>query len=128
LSLAFQEKVEYLEIIRDGLVVENVRLDAYAKMGGRLPDVEFKESGWMMIRAVTNHPKTYRLASSGPFYVEIDGKRRISAASSQFFVDWLKQRQQKIELDDPAAREEVMQYYRGAQSYWEAVQKAATAD
>ncbi|MEC7564420.1 MAG: CehA/McbA family metallohydrolase [Planctomycetota bacterium] len=128
LRLAFQEKVEYLEIIRDGLVVENVRLDAYAKMGGRLPDVEFKESGWMMIRAVTNHPKTYRLASSGPFYVEIGGKRRISAAASQFFVDWLKQRQQRIELTDPDALEEVMQYYRGAQSYWEAVQKAATAE
>ena len=128
LSLAFQEKVEYLEIIRDGVVVENVRLDAYAKMGGRLPDVEFAESGWMMIRAVTNYPKSYRLASTGPYYVEIGGKRRISEASSQFFIDWLKERQGKIKLDPGAARAEVMQYYVGAQKYWESVRQAANVD
>jgi len=123
LSLAFQEKVEYLEIIRDGLVVENVRLDAYAKMGGRLPDVEFTESGWIMIRAVTNYPKSYRLASTGPYYVEIGEKRRISEASSQFFIDWLQERQGKIKL-----RDEVMQYYEGAQKYWESVRQAANVD
>jgi hypothetical protein len=128
LSLAFQEKVEYLEIIRDGVVVENVRLDAYAKMGGRLPDVEFAESGWMMIRAVTNYPKSYRLASTGPYYVEIGGKRRISEASSQFFIDWLKERQGKIKLAPGAERDEVMQYYVGAQKYWESVRQAANVD
>jgi hypothetical protein len=128
LSLAFQEKVEYLEIIRDGIVVENVRLDAYAKMGGRLPDLEFTESGWIMIRAVTNYPKSYRLASTGPYYVEIGGKRRISETSSQFFIDWLEERQGRIKLAPGAERDEVMQYYMGAQKYWESVLQAANAD
>ena len=128
LNLAIQDKVEYLEIVRDGLVIENVPLDEYAKMGGRLPKVEFKESGWMLIRAVTNNPKTYRLASSGPYYVVIGGARRISKASTQFFIDWLKERQQKVMLEDPTQQQAVLRYYVGAQKYWEAVIKAANAD
>lgn len=128
LNLAIQDKVEYLEIVRDGLVIENVPLDEYAKMGGRLPKVEFKESGWMLIRAVTNNPKTYRLASSGPYYVEIGGARRISKASTQFFIDWLKERQQKVMLEDPTQQQAVLRYYVGAQKYWEAVLQAANAD
>ena len=128
LNLAIQDKVEYLEIVRDGLVIENVPLDEYAKMGGRLPKVEFKESGWMLIRAVTNNPKTYRLASSGPYYVEIGGARRISKASTQLFIDWLKERQQKVMLEDPTQQQAVLRYYVGAQKYWEAVLEAANAD
>ena len=128
LNLAIQDKVEYLEIVRDGLVIENVPLDEYAKMGGRLPKVEFKESGWMLIRAVTNNPKTYRLASSGPYYVEIGGARRISKASTQLFIDWLKERQQKVMLEDPTQQQAVLRYYAGAQKYWEAVLEAANAD
>jgi hypothetical protein len=128
LSLSLQDKVEYLEIVRDGLVIENVPLDEYAQMGGRLPKVEFKESGWMLIRAVTNNPKTYRLASSGPFYVEIGGRRRISQSSSQFFIDWLKQRQELLEIADAQQRQNVLRYYIGAQKYWEAVLEAANAD
>lgn len=128
LSLSVQDKVEYLEIVRDGLVIENVPLDEYAKRGGRLPEVEFTESGWMLIRAVTNNPKTYRLASSGPFYVEIGGARRISKASTQFFIDWLIERQQLVQLDDPQKRDDVLRYYRGAQKYWEAVFAASNAD
>ena len=128
LNLAIQDKVEYLEIVRDGLVIENVPLDEYAKMGGRLPKVEFKESGWMLIRAVTNNPKTYRLASSGPYYVEIGSARRISKASTQFFIDWLKERQQKVMLEDPTQQQAVLRYYVGAQKYWEAVLEAANVD
>lgn len=128
LSLSVQDKVEYLEIVRDGLVVENVPLDEYAKRGGRLPEIEFKESGWMLIRAVTNNPKTYRLASSGPFYVEIGGTRRISRAATQFFIDWLKERQQLVQLDDLHQRKDVLRYYLGAQKYWEAVLEASNAD
>ena len=128
LSLAVQDKVEYLEIVRDGLVIENIPLDEYAKMGGRLPEVEFKQSGWMLIRAVTSNPKTYRLASSGPFYVEIGGARRISKAATQFFIDWLKERQQLVQLDDPQQREDVLRYYIAAEKYWEAVLQASNVD
>ncbi|MEE2675673.1 MAG: hypothetical protein VX876_01780 [Planctomycetota bacterium] len=128
LSLAVQDKVEYLEIVRDGLVIENIPLDEYAKMGGRLPGVEFKQSGWMLIRAVTSNSKTYRLASSGPFYVEIGGSRRISKAATQFFIDWLKERQQLVQLDDPQQRQEVLRYYIAAEKYWKSVLEASNVD
>ncbi|MBA61154.1 MAG: hypothetical protein CMJ76_02200 [Planctomycetaceae bacterium] len=128
LNLSVQDKVEYLEIVRDGLVIENIPLDEYAKRGGRLPEVEFEESGWLLIRAVTTNPKTYRLACSGPFYVEIDGARRISKTATQFFIDWLKERQQLVQVENLQQRQDVLRYYVAAQKYWEAVLQAANAD
>ncbi|MAP73704.1 MAG: hypothetical protein CMJ55_05515 [Planctomycetaceae bacterium] len=81
-----------------------------------------------MIRAVTSNSKTYRLASSGPFYVEIGDSRRISKAATQFFIDWLKERQELVQLDDPQQREDVLRYYIAAEKYWEAVLQASNVD
>ena len=97
-------------------------------MGGRWPGVDVKQSGWMLIRAVTNNSKTYRLASSGPFYVEIGGSRRISKAATQFFIDWLKERQLLVQLDDPQQQQDVLRYYIAAEKYWKSVLEASNAD
>ena len=77
LSLSTREPISYLEIIRDGHVEQEVRLDEYAK-SGKLPKLTFDRSGWFLIRAVTNVPRTYRFAMTGPYYVEIGYQRRIS--------------------------------------------------
>ena len=54
-----------------------------------MPPVVFEESGWFLVRAVTNNQTTYRYASTGPFYVEFDDLPRISRQATQFFLDWL---------------------------------------
>jgi len=92
LNLSIRETVDYLEIVKDGAVVHQVRLQDWADSGGRLPLVEFDRSGWILVRAVTSNPKTYRLASTGPWYVEVAGQRRISRKAAQFFFDWVYER------------------------------------
>jgi len=51
-------------------VVHDVRLDDWAKSDGQLPTVEFRESGWLLVQAITSNPRTFRFASTGPVYVE----------------------------------------------------------
>ena len=130
LNLSLREKVEYLEIVKNGEVVEHVRLQDYAQKGGRLPSVHFEKSGWMLIRCVTENEETYRFASSGPYYVEVGEKRRISAESTQFFVDWLKERGEAIANEEKLSqgqKDDLMRYYTGARQYWESLNKRSNA-
>jgi hypothetical protein len=128
LALAVREKVEYLQVIRDGRVAQEVRLDEAVKQGGRFPKVTFRESGWMLIRAVTNNQKTYRFASTGPYWVEIGNQPRISRTSAQFFLDWVHERARRIQLEDAGQRAEVLKYHRAARDFWQAKVDAANAE
>ncbi len=126
LSMSTRDKVEYLEIVKNGQVEQSIRLEDYAKTG-QLPPVVFEESGWFLVRAVCEHPKTFRFASTGPWYVEIGGqKSRISRASVEYFRDWVKERMARIKLDDAKQLAEVLRYHEDALKFWE--QKLAEAN
>ena len=78
LNLSLRDRVDYLEVIQNGKVVHEVRLEEYRDRRGTLPAVRFDKSGWMLVRAVTANPQTFRFASTGPYYVEIGQQPRIS--------------------------------------------------
>lgn len=118
LNLSTRDKIEYLEIIKDGKTVESVRLDEYVQAGGKLPKIKFTESGWMAIRAVASHPKTYRFALTGPYYVEFDYKPRVSKEAAQFFLDWVNERAAQIKLDDAEQQREVLAPHEAAREFW----------
>ena len=128
LNLSLREKVQYFEVIQNGTVVHEVRLDDWAKSGGKLPQVRFDKSGWCLVRAVADHPKTLRFAMSGPFYVEIGEKPRISRESAQFFVDWVRERAEQIKIADPNQREQVIRFHRAARDFWKAKLADANVD
>ena len=74
-------------------------------------------------------PRTYRFASTGPFYVDLEGQPQfIRKSSAQFFVDWTRERMNQIQLKDPAQREEVLRYYRQAETFWSKLVTKATAE
>ncbi|HIN95642.1 MAG TPA: hypothetical protein EYN03_08345 [Planctomycetes bacterium] len=129
LNLSLRDKVEYLEVVKNGKVEHQVRLSDYAKAGGKLPELLFEQSGWMLIRAVTSNPKTYRYASTGPYYVQIGEKPRISRAAAQFFLDWVFERARQIAaLPDEQQREAILIYHRAARDYWQKRLDSATVD
>jgi hypothetical protein len=107
LKLTFYLKwpVEYLEIVKDGQVEYEVRLDDLARRQGRLPVLKFDESGWFLVRAVTSETRTYQFASTGPYYVEADYGRRISRKSVRFFLDWLDEAAEKFTGNEPVQAE-----------------------
>lgn len=128
LNLSTREKIEYLEVVQNGKVVHEVRLDKWAEANGVLPPVKFDQSGWMLVRAVTNNGKTYRYATSGPFYVEIGYAPRISKQAAQFFYDWTFERAKQLKFADPAQKEEVIGYHRQARDFWQAKLDKANAE
>jgi hypothetical protein len=89
LELASRESVEYLEIIRDGRVEYDVRLDKFMERGGRLPKLRFDQSGWFLLRVRTRNSDFYQRALTAPYFVEKDGVARISRTAVRFFLDWL---------------------------------------
>ncbi len=128
LTLSTRDRVSYLEIIKNGELDQQVRLDDWAKMGGKLPPLNFQESGWFVIRAVTGVPDTYRFATTGPYYVEIGYRPRISKASAQFFLDWVNERTKNLKLEDPSERETVLKYHRQARDFWRGLVEKANAE
>jgi len=118
LRLATRDSVDYLEIVQNGTVTHTIHLDEWAAKHGRLPELEFQQSGWFLVRAISNHPESYRFASTGPYYVEIGGTPRISKNSARFFLDWLHERVHKIERKDPKQYREVIRYHRAARQFW----------
>jgi hypothetical protein len=128
LSLSLRDKVDYLEVVKNGKVVEEVRLEEYRNRQGRLPPVEFQQSGWLLVRAIASHPKTFRFASTGPYYVEIGGERRISETSARFFLDWVNERLEQLDVANPRYEEAVRAYHLRAQEFWRRRLQQANAD
>jgi hypothetical protein len=128
LKLATRDPIDYLEVIQDGKTAHEVRLDQYYNAGGKLPPLKFDRSGWFLVRAVTNNPKTYRFASTGPYYVEIGYERRVSKKAAQFFVDWVYERARRIKLDDAEQKNEVLEYHRMARDFWQKKLPEANAE
>jgi hypothetical protein len=118
LTLSTRDKVEYLEVVKNGRVEHEVRLDDWAKAGGKLPKIRFDSTGWFLVRAVTNVKNTYRFATTGPYYVEVGYKPRISRASASFFLEWVRERMAQIKLDNANQQKEVLAYHQQAEKFW----------
>ncbi len=118
-ALATRDPISTIEIIKNGRVDKAVPFEEW-KRTGKLGMVKFTESGWFLVRAIADNPKTFRFASTAPFYVEIGDRRGlISRGAAQFFLDWVRERMGRIKLDDPLQREEVLAYHRMAEKFWQ---------
>jgi hypothetical protein len=127
-KLSSRDPISRIEIIRNGRIERALPFGEWAKTGS-LGELTFNESGWFLVRVITANPKTFRFASTSPYYVEIGGsKRRISKASAQFFLDWVRERMQRMKLEDPAQREAVLRYQRDAEKFWERQAAAANVE
>jgi len=124
LTMSTRDKVAYLEIIKNGELVQQVRLDDWAKAGGKLPLLKFNQSGWFVIRAVCDVPDTYRYAMTAPYYVEIGDSTTVMKPSAQFFLDWVRERAkqfdaEQLDIDDPDQRTELKKQYQQAETWWQ---------
>jgi hypothetical protein len=114
-----QDNIPYIEIIKNGAIDHIVPFDEW-KRTGSLGALRFDESGWFIIRAITDNPKTFRFASTAPYYVEVGRhKKRISRASAQFFLNWVRERIARIKHDDPKKLAEILAAHRKAEAFWQ---------
>jgi hypothetical protein len=131
LDLATRVPVEYLQIVKNGTVENEVRLAEWTKQKGRLPPLRFDASGWFLVRAVTTNQRVYQFASSGPYYVEKAGRPRVSRRSVQFFLDWIGEAEARVramqELDDQS-RQALLAEQESARQYFEELLAVADAE
>ena len=75
--------------------------------------MRFRASGWFLVRAIVDNPKTFRFASTAPCHVEVGGaKRRVSKSSARFFLEWAKERAGRVQVDDAAQEKSVCVSHR----------------
>jgi len=123
-----RDRVESLEIIRDGRVERRVAAAEFAKTG-TLGKLTFTSSGWFLVRAVAANPNTFRFASTAPWYVEAgEAKRRVSRSSARFFRDWTDERIERVKIADLLKKAEVLEPHRRARDYWDTLVEKANAD
>jgi hypothetical protein len=126
--LSLRDESGRIEIIKNGKIDRTIPFHAnYFR--GSLGNLTFQSSGWFLIRVIADNPTTFRFASTAPWYVEIgDEKRRVSKASAQFFLDWVNERADRVRIDDPKQRSEVLEHHAMAREYWEGVVKNSNAE
>jgi len=125
-SLTTKDDISDIEIIRDGHVVQRVPLQELNQTGehtttGRLATVRFEKSGWFLLRTIARHPRTFRFASTAPWYVEVGEKtRQVNQESAQFFLDWVEERIERVTdgLKDPEKLQQVLRPHFDARDYW----------
>ncbi|MEW6304834.1 MAG: CehA/McbA family metallohydrolase [Verrucomicrobiota bacterium] len=127
-ALDSNDAIPFIEVIVNGRVERQVPYAEW-KRTGSLGELRFREPGWFLVRAVADNAKTFRFASTAPFYVEHGGATaRISRASAQFFVDWVRERMTRVKHDDAAQREEILRHHRAAERFWLEKVNAANAE
>ncbi len=117
LSLAIEGRLDSRDPVGALELVRNGRAEPL-----RLPSrITVDESGWFLVRAVADVPHTFRFASTGPFYVEIGARPRpVRRESARFFLDWVRERIARLQLDDPRQRAEVLATLHEAERFWQA--------
>lgn len=126
-NLALRDKVTQFEVVENGRVKHVFRIEDLVKRDGKLPELVFKESGWFLIRAVADNDKTFRFASTAPYYVEIGDRPHVSRTSARFFLDWTNERRERVKLEDPQQRAEVLKHHDQARRYWQDLVSKANA-
>ncbi len=112
LNLATRTKIEYLEIVKNGRVVHNVRLAEFAAAGGKLPEVAFDAPGWLAIAAVAENQDRYELAMSAPWFVEAANGGQVNQDARAGWLSALQQARKAFGATDTEA-------YQLAESYWQ---------
>ncbi len=118
LDLTVADPVEYVDVLFNGEAIYHARLDEYARQGGKIPALQIKESGWIMVRVVTGREETYRLATTAPYYVVFNSTPRIDRSACELFLHWLERtiaEQRKANVINAQAAEP---FYNAALEFW----------
>jgi len=126
-TVVSNDSIPQLEIIKNGATAHAVDV-AGRTFEGDAGRVTFNESGWFLVRAITDEPRTFRFASTAPYYVEIgDDARRVSERSVRFFLNWSHERKKRVPrlLKDAGQLAEVLVEHDHAIAFWsEQLEKA----
>jgi hypothetical protein len=123
-----RDRIASIQVVKNGIVEITRSAEDFARTGS-LGKLSFVHSGWFLVRAIADDPKTFRFASTAPWYVEVGASKvRASRKSAQFFLDWVDERTKRVKVDDPRKLEEVLKPHLEAREFWSNRVSGANAD
>jgi hypothetical protein len=86
--------VDHLEIVCNGTVVRDLKLEANRESADASGTIPLNESGWCVLRAWSEKAEypvmdKYAYATTSPVYVTIGGKRSYSKEDAEYFKAWI---------------------------------------
>jgi len=112
-TVSGNDRIDRVELVKNGELAGSLA----SPISG---SVTFDAPGWFLVRALADNPRTFRFASTAPFYVSFEERpERVSRGAVRFFQDWLDERVARIKLDDAAQRAEVMPHFEAARGFWQ---------
>lgn len=118
-TLRGEDTIKHLEVVRDGKVVGTVAPGPPGQQFA-VGALEFTEAGWFLVRAIAEEERTFRFASSAPFWVESAREpQRISRSAVRFLAEWLEERAARVQLESPTQRAETLAELDAARVFYE---------
>ncbi|QGJ71818.1 Hypothetical protein PBC10988_35290 [Planctomycetales bacterium 10988] len=127
-TLSTRDKIRYLEIVQNGMVIQTLSIQEWVAAKGRMPKLYFERSGWFLLRAITEHKETYRFVMSAPYFVKFNGEPRISRESVDFFINWLEDLETDVRKKSPQLDEVTENAFTEARQFWQDLKTQANAD
>ena len=120
-DLTSVDEIPLLEVVHNGQVVHAEPCQSSLDQQLRFT-VDLPGPGWVLVRAVANNAKTFRFASTGPWYLPADGNQPVSGEAAQFFATWTEQRIEQIEsaVEQQEQREQILPGFVDALEFWRA--------
>jgi hypothetical protein len=114
-----------LEVVFNGQSLYQARLEEHA-LRGTFPPLAITESGWLILRVVTEHEQSYRMTTTSPYYFDFEN-RRVSRKAVRFFQDWLDE-SEKIILSDTQIANRYGTLLEKAKRFWSNQMDQSTVD
>ena len=130
IQLTSKDSIAKLELIHNGKVAQTIDVSSELNQKHQL-SFQVGQTGWFLVRAITDVPYTFRFATTAPWFVEVEGAdSRISRTSAQFFLDWVNERIARVtkNVEDENKRTEVLRWHHQAQTFWQQKLAQANAD
>lgn len=126
IDLATRDPVDYMEVIHNGRIHYNARLDEFARSRGVIPAIETDRSGWVLVRVVTLHEDHFRAASTAPWFIDVPQRPRVSAEACRFFQAWLGDYEAELKKLPAESIAPHVPYVQSARRFWNHRLESAT--
>jgi TolB protein len=123
--------VDHLEIVCDGKVAKEIKLEGNGQSADTEGTLQIKGSGWCVLRAWTENARypvmdKYAYATTSPIYLTVDGKKPRLAEDAKYFEAWIDR---TIEVttkypdwNSPAEKEYVLNRLKEARTIYQDLQ------
>jgi hypothetical protein len=120
IRLVTQDPITHIEVIQNGAVIKTIPCSGDVQQR-HAATLSVDQSGWFLVRAITDEKHTFRFASTAPWFVVVRGAEpRISRKSAQFFLDWVDERIARVAANvvDESEQRAVLLWHEKARTFW----------